>query len=86
MENWPQHITGTIQVKVTPKAAAERVKAEQRPDGQLLLWVYVTVAPENGKANAAVIKLLAKMLKLPKSALSIIQGENSREKVIRIQR
>lgn len=86
MENWQQYVTDTLQVKVTPNAATERVKAERLPDGQLQLRVYVTVVPENGKANAAVLKLLAKMLKLPKSALSIIQGENNREKIVRIQR
>jgi len=44
--------------------------------------VYVTVVAESGKANAAVIQLLSKTLSLPKSALSILQGQTARQKVI----
>ncbi|WP_172331083.1 DUF167 domain-containing protein [Mangrovicoccus sp. HB161399] len=66
----------TITVKVTPKASRARI-AEGAEGG---LHVYVTVAPENGRANAEVQKALAKHLGLPKTALKLIRGEKSREK------
>jgi uncharacterized protein YggU (UPF0235/DUF167 family) len=44
----------------------------------------VTTVPEGGKANAAVLKLLAKALGVPKSRLAIVQGETGRDKVIEI--
>lgn len=69
-----------IAVRVTPKASRNMIK---RQDG--MLRVYVTVVPEDGKANAAVQKLLAKALGLAKSRLSLIRGHTSRDKVFRVE-
>jgi len=44
----------------------------------------VTAAPEKGKANAAVIEVLAEALGLPKSALRIVSGETSPLKTVEI--
>ena len=52
-----------IAVRVTPKAARNAVIA-----GSAGLRVNVTAAPEDGKANQAVVKLLAAALGVPKSA------------------
>jgi len=46
--------------------------------------VKVTAPPDKGKANAAVVKLLSKALKLPKSAFEITAGETARLKTLRI--
>jgi uncharacterized protein (TIGR00251 family) len=75
---------GTLDVRVTPKASAERITVEQI-DGTARLRIHVTAAPEDGKANKAVLKLLAKALGVPKSALEIIRGETSRDKVVRVR-
>jgi len=69
----------TIAVKVTPKAARNDVFLR---DGDVR--VTVTTVPGNGKANAAMIKLLAKALGLPKSRLTVIRGQTGRDKVIAI--
>jgi uncharacterized protein YggU (UPF0235/DUF167 family) len=74
-----------LAVRVTPRASAERLTLEEGPDG-LVVRVWVTAPPEDGKANAAVLKLLAKALGLPKSALTVAQGAASRDKLIRIAR
>lgn len=68
-----------ITVRVTPRAARNAVEAEGG-----ILRVKVTAVPEDGKANAAVIKLLAKALGLPKSRLALIRGETARDKVFRV--
>lgn len=68
-----------IALRVIPKASRDRIVAE---DG--LVRVYVTVVPEGGKANAAVLKLLARALGVPKSRLVIVRGRASRDKVIRV--
>ncbi|MFH1736792.1 MAG: DUF167 domain-containing protein [Actinomycetota bacterium] len=68
-----------IRIKVTPKAKTERVVN----DGDCLR-VYVTAAPESGKANAAVIKLLAKHFDVPPSTITIVSGHGSRDKMVRI--
>ncbi len=69
-----------ISVRVTPKASRNEVT--QADDGSLR--VKVTVVPEGGKANAAVVKLLAKALGIAKSDLELIRGETSRDKVFRL--
>ena len=75
----------TLQVKVTPKAKTERIKKEVRDDGTALYKIYVTTVPEDGKANDAVIKLLAKAVGISKSSFTIIRGHNSRDKVIKLK-
>ena len=69
-----------IAVRVTPKASRNRITLA--PEGDIR--VYVTVPPEDGKANTAVQKLLAKALGVPKSRLTLTQGQKSRDKVFRI--
>jgi uncharacterized protein YggU (UPF0235/DUF167 family) len=68
-----------LSVRVAPKASRNAVVAEGGA-----IRVYVTVVPEDGKANAAVIKLLAKALGVPKSRLILIRGGTARDKVFRI--
>jgi len=73
------HVGAKIAVRVTPKASRNRIVQEGG-----VLRVYVTVVPEAGKANAAVIKLLAKALGVPKSKLELIRGQTGRDKLFRI--
>ncbi|MBZ4022775.1 hypothetical protein CKO11_09920 [Rhodobacter sp. TJ_12] len=68
-----------IALRVTPKASRNQIVA-----GEEGLRAYVTVVPENGKANAAVVKLLAKSLGVAKSRLTLIRGETARDKVFRL--
>lgn len=49
-----------------------------------MLRVRVKAVPDKGKANAAVIGLLAKALGVPKSALTLIAGDTARLKTIDI--
>lgn len=73
------HVGARIAVRVTPKAARNVVVASD-----VGLRVYVTAAPEGGKANAAVVKLLSKALGVPKSRLLLLRGATSRDKVFEI--
>jgi len=75
-----------LHVRVTPKASSDRIKVEHQADGSKRIRVYVTAVPEDGKANQAVIALLAKSLGVPKSALTITHGLTDRDKTIRIAR
>lgn len=77
----PERLT----VRVTANASSNRLKIDTQEDGAFLIRAYVTVAPEEGKANQAVINLLATALHLPKSAFTIEQGFKSRDKVIGIR-
>lgn len=75
-----------IKIRVTPKASSNRIKVEKQADGSYLVRVYVTTVPEDGKANKAVVEILAKALGVPKSSLTITQGLTSKDKTISIQR
>ena len=72
-----------FEVKLTPGAARSEIRGwEDLADGQRILRVSVTAAPEKGKANAALIALLSKAWKLPKGAFTIVRGETDRTKVL----
>ena len=70
-----------IPLKVQPNASKEKIIGEH--NGQLK--IAVTAVPEKGKANKAVIKLLAKKLNTKISCIRIISGETSREKTVFIK-
>ena len=73
-------------MKLTPGARKNEVTGwEIDAAGARVLRVSVTAAPEKGKANAALIKLLAKHWGIPKSAIEIVRGETTRVKVIEVQ-
>ena len=83
--HWKDYGTGSLQVRVTPKASANRVRIEDRTESPFVR-VDVTVAPEDGKASKQVIKLLAKELGLPRLTLAIIRGHTSRDKTCLIEK
>lgn len=69
-----------LQVKVIPRASSNSV--QPLPDGSLK--VRVTDPAEGGRANQAVIELLAEHFKVPKRAVAIVRGASSRQKLIEI--
>ena len=70
---------GRLAVRVTPGA---RNPGLDICDGRLL--AKVRAKPEDGKANAAVLALLAEALGCPASRLTLLRGATSREKLIGI--
>jgi uncharacterized protein len=72
-------------VRVQPGASRTGIDGiKVLDDGQAVLAVRVSAAPEDGKANAALVKLLAKTWKLPKSTVSIVSGHGGRRKIVHI--
>jgi uncharacterized protein len=65
-----------LPVRAHPGARANAIKGEQ--DG--MLKVSVTQAPEKGKANKAIVELLAKRLGLKKHQFALVSGETSGQK------
>lgn len=70
---------GRIALRVTPGARVESVAI----DGARLL-VKVRTKPEDGKANAAVLALLARALGIAPSRLELLRGATGRDKLVRI--
>ena len=74
-------MTARIRVRVHPGARRSRI-AGWRPDGALA--VDVTAAPEGGRANEAVVKLLSEALGVGRSAVRVAGGGASRSKWIEV--
>lgn len=68
-------------IRLTPKAGRNQVGEEH--NGRLK--VSVTSPPVDGKANAHLIKLLSKKLRIPKSSIEFTSGETSRNKTLKIR-
>ncbi len=68
-----------IDVKVFPKSSREEIKTENG-----IIKVYVKVAPENDKANKAVIGLIAEKYGVKKYNVKIVKGGTSRNKVLEV--
>ncbi len=72
-----------MRIRLTPKAARSRIEGVGAgADGTPVLKVAVTAPPEKGKANAAMIKLLAKAWRLPKTSMAITAGATARRKTL----
>ena len=72
-----------VAVRVTPRSSKPGIgRRRTGADGREELEVRVAAAPTDGEANAAVIKLLAKALDVPKGSIEIVGGETSRHKRI----
>jgi uncharacterized protein YggU (UPF0235/DUF167 family) len=75
----------TLAVKLTPGASSDRIDGwDVDADGRPILKVRVRARPVEGEANAALLKLMAKALGVPKSAVSLGRGGQSRTKMIAV--
>ncbi len=76
----------SLALRVSPKAKRNRIEGlAAEADGGSALKVAVTTAPEAGKANAAVIALLAKEWRIAKSAFTVTRGAANRRKTLAIE-
>ncbi len=74
-----------LAVRLTPKAARSRIEGLiDTADGGQMLKVSVTAVPENGKANTALVALLAKSWHHPKSAFTLLYGHTDRNKILAV--
>ncbi len=75
-----------MRIRLTPKAARSRIEGVGAgADGAAVLKVAVTAPPERGKANAAMVTLLAKAWRLPKTSMAITAGAKARRKTLFIK-
>ncbi|MBS0221322.1 MAG: DUF167 domain-containing protein [Proteobacteria bacterium] len=67
----------TVELRVHPRARRTALEI-----AGTMLKVAVTAAPDEGKANAAVVALLAGSWRLPKTAFTIVKGAAARNKTV----
>ena len=69
-----------IAVRVTPRGGREALTR----DDAGAIHIRVTALPEDGKANEAVRKLLARALRIAPSRLTLVGGATARDKLFRV--
>jgi uncharacterized protein (TIGR00251 family) len=81
-----RHADGArVALRVTPRAASSRVQGvEVDGAGNVQLAVRVSAPPEAGKANAAVIRLLARRWRTAQRDLEVVSGAGARHKVLHV--
>ena len=70
-----------VPVRAQPGASRDKIAGEHMGS----LKVRVTRAPERGRANDAIAAILAKALGVRRSAVTLVSGPTSREKVFRVE-
>ena len=74
-----------LAVRLTPNGGRDALEGvETDANGENHLKARVSAVPEKGKANKALIALVAKSLGIAKSSVTIISGETARKKILRI--
>ena len=86
MSAWLREASGLrLFVRLTPKAAMDRIDGVATlADGTEVLAIRVRAIPADGKANIALLRLLAAELDLPRSAIRVARGETARLKELAI--
>ncbi len=75
-----------VRIKLTPKASSNSIDdLFQDENGVFWLKAKVTAVPENGKANKALVNLLSKIWKIPKSNFLFVAGELDRYKILSLK-
>ena len=73
-------------MRVTPNAGLDRIEGvEVRDNGQAVLRLRVKAVPDKGKANQAVMALVADALGIAKGKVSLIAGETARLKTLSVE-
>jgi uncharacterized protein YggU (UPF0235/DUF167 family) len=73
-----------LKVRLTPKSSRDEIAGIEAFGSEAVLKAGVRALPEDGRANDALAKLIARWLKLPPSSVSVAQGGKSRLKQILI--
>ena len=70
-----------LKIRVRPRAGRNDIG----PTLASKVTVYVTAPPEGGKANSAVVALIAQRLGVSKRQVAIVRGHTNRDKVVAVE-
>jgi uncharacterized protein (TIGR00251 family) len=75
-----------LRLRVTPNASRDGIDGlETRADGARVLRLRVRAVADRGRANAAVIAIIAEALGVPRSAVAIAAGQTGRLKTVEVR-
>ena len=72
--------SATVSVRVVPRSAKEGVAGFEGG----VVRIRLNAPPVEGQANDALVRFLAKALRVPKSRITLVAGEKGRSKIVRI--
>jgi len=74
-----------VAIRLTPRAGSDRLLGvAAAADGHCALKASVTAPPQDGRANEALLRLLARAWEIPRRDLAIVAGAASRHKTVRV--
>lgn len=74
-----------LAIRLVPKAKADRILGlAEEADGAIALKIAVHAAPQEGRANEALLRLLAQVLRVKRSDLTLVLGAADRRKLVHI--
>lgn len=72
-------------VRVNPRSSRTRFLGLMGEGAEAAFRIALAAPPVEGRANEELISYLADLLDVPKSAVEVIAGEHSRNKVVRVR-
>lgn len=78
LKNKPNYFL--LHIRVKPNSKRDRIFLDEN-----ILCIEISAPPVKNQANIELIKLLAKILKISKSQISLVHGQTSHDKVLEIQ-
>ncbi|HZP21575.1 MAG TPA: DUF167 family protein [Bauldia sp.] len=74
-----------LNVRLTPRAAEDSIGGVMlRDDGREFVQIHVRARPENGEANDALVRLLARTFRVPRTRVELVSGATARLKQVRV--
>lgn len=73
--------SGRIEVRLQPRGSRDELLGWR--DG--ILRAKVSAPPVDGRANQSLCRLIAKHVGVPPSRVSVVRGDKSRDKVVRVE-
>ena len=74
-----------LPVRLAPKSSRDEIAGVENFAGEAVLKARVRALPEDGRANAALERLVARWLRVPPSSVSVAQGGKSRTKQVLVE-
>jgi hypothetical protein len=81
--SWLKEVPGAVELAVVVQPRASRTRVVGEHDG--MLKIQLAAPPVDGEANAALLEFLAKHLGVPKRQVSLVSGDTSRRKRVRVE-
>jgi hypothetical protein len=81
--SWLKDVPGAVELAVLVQPRASRTRVVGEHDG--LLKIQLAAPPVDGEANAALLEFLAKRLGVPRRQVTLVAGDASRRKRIRVE-